>query len=300
MYLAALIAYYGFLSLFPLLLLLVTILGFVLQNDAQLQEQLLDSALAQFPVIGSQLRDNVRSLTGRAPGSRSASCSRSTAAWAWPARRRTRSTARGPCRATGARTRSRRACAACCCCPSWALGIVVTTGLAGLTTSANAYGADLGAALRVLAILLAVVANIGLFMIIFRVLTASQVPTRDLRIGAIAAGVGWQAVQVLGTYFVTNMLRGRSEAYGVFGLVLGLIAWIYLLALVLVLAAEINVVAQRRLWPRALLTPFTDDVQLTAADERAYTGYAGSEQHKGFEVIDVEFALPEKTPTSDE
>ena len=105
---------------------------------------------------------------------------------------------------------------------------------------------------------------------------------------------------MLGTYFVTNMLRGRSEAYGVFGLVLGLIAWIYLLALVLVLAAEINVVAQRRLWPRALLTPFTDDVQLTAADERAYTGYAGSEQHKGFEVIDVGFAPPEKTPTSDE
>ena len=125
-------------------------------------------------------------------------------------------------------------------------------------------------------------------------------PTRDLRVGAVAAGVGWQVVQVLGTYFVTHMLRGRSEAYGVFGLVLGLIAWIYLLALVTVLAAEINVVAQRRLWPRALLTPFTDDVQLTAADERAYTGYAGSEQHKGFEVIDVEFAPPEKTPTSDE
>ena len=63
-YLAALITYYGFLSLFPLLLLLVTILGFVLQNDPQLQAQLLDSALAQFPVIGSHLRGNVHSLTG--------------------------------------------------------------------------------------------------------------------------------------------------------------------------------------------------------------------------------------------
>src|SRR3954447_17455570 len=67
-YLAALIAYYGFLSLFPLLLLLVTILGFVLQVDAELQEQLLDSALGQFPVIGSQLRDNVHSLTGNGAG----------------------------------------------------------------------------------------------------------------------------------------------------------------------------------------------------------------------------------------
>jgi len=103
------------------------------------------------------------------------------------------------------------------------------------------------------------------------------------------AGVGWQLVQLLGAYFMTEVLRGRSEAYGVFGLVLGLIAWIYLLALVMVLATEINVVAARRLWPRALLTPFTDRVQLTPGDERAYTGYADSEQHKGFEVIDVGF-----------
>jgi membrane protein len=295
-YLAALIAYYGFLSLFPLLLLLVTILGFVLQNDAHLQEQLLDSALAQFPVIGSQLRDNVRSLTGSGAGLAfgilltlygclgvaGAAQNAFNRAWAVPRNRRP-----NPIKA---RLRSLLLL------PVLGAGIIVTTGLAGLTTSASAYGADVGAALRVLAILLAVVANVGLFMVIFRVLTASQVPTRDLRIGAVAAGVGWQAVQVLGTYFVTNMLRGRSEAYGVFGLVLGLIAWIYLLALVLVLAAEINVVAQRRLWPRALLTPFTDDVRLTSADERAYTGYAGSEQHKGFEVIDVDFDPPVPTP----
>lgn len=291
-YLAALIAYYGFLSLFPLLLLLVTILGFVLQGDPGLQEQLLDSALAQFPVIGSQLRDNVQSLKGNGAGLAfgifltlygslgvaGAAQNAFNRAWAVPRNRR-------PNPLT-ARLRSLLFL------PVLGAGILVTTALAGLTTSANAYGADLGEAVRVLAILLAVVANIGLFMVVFRVLTASEVPTRDLRIGAVAAGVGWQAVQVLGTYFVTHLLRGRSEAYGVFGLVLGLVAWIYLLALVMVLAVEINVVAQRRLWPRALLTPFTDDVQLTAADERAYAGYAGSEQHKGFEVIDVGFNIP--------
>ena len=64
------------------------------------------------------------------------------------------------------------------------------------------------------------------------------------------------------------------------------------------LAAEVNVVAQRHLWPRALLTPFIDDVRLTAADERAYTGYAGSEQHKGFEVIDVGFETPPQAEQS--
>jgi hypothetical protein len=87
--------------------------------------------------------------------------------------------------------------------------------------------------------------------------------------------------------------RRRAPPSWCFGLVRGLIAWIYLLALVTVLAAEINVVAERRLWPRALLTPFTDRVRLTPADERAYTGYADSERHKGFEVVDVGFEQPQ-------
>ncbi len=291
-YLAALIAYYGFLSLFPLLLLLVTILGFFLDSDPRLQAELLDSALAQFPVIGTQLRDNVQSLSGSGAGLAfgivvtlygclgvaGAAQNAFNRAWAVPRNRRP-----NPIKS---RLRSLLLL------PVLGVGIIATTALAGLSTSASAYGADLGGALSILTLVLAVVVNVGLFLVIFRVLTASEVPTRDLRIGAVVAGLGWQAVQLLGAYFVAHTLRGRNEAYGVFGLVLGLIAWIYLLALVTVLAVEINVVAQRRLWPRALLTPFTDDVRLTAADERAYTGYATAERHKGFEVIDVEFSPP--------
>ena len=117
----------------------------------------------------------------------------------------------------------------------------------------------------------------------------SPVHTRQLRAGAVVAAVGWQLLQLLGTFLVTRLLTGAPAAYGTFGLVLGLIAWIYLLSLVIVLAAEVNVVAHRHLWPRALLTPSTDRVQLTRADERAYTAYAESERHKGFEVIDVDF-----------
>ncbi|MGA8926223.1 MAG: YhjD/YihY/BrkB family envelope integrity protein, partial [Solirubrobacterales bacterium] len=67
-YLTALITYYGFLSLFPLLLLLVTILGFVLQGDPHLQDKVVNSTLAELPIIGSQLRENVRSLKGSGVG----------------------------------------------------------------------------------------------------------------------------------------------------------------------------------------------------------------------------------------
>ena len=195
-YLAALITYYGFLSLFPLLLLLVTILGFVLQGDPQLQAELVDSALAQFPVIGSQLRDNVHSLTGSGAGLAvgilltlygclgvaGATQNAFNRAWAVPRNRR-------PNPITS-RLRSLLLL------PVLGAGILVTTALAGLTTGADAYGADIGIALRVLAFVLAVIANVGLFMLVFRVLTATEVATRDLRIGAVVAGVGWQVVQI--------------------------------------------------------------------------------------------------------
>jgi YihY family inner membrane protein len=298
-YLAALITYYGFLSLFPLLLLLVTILGFVLDGNPQLQAELIDSALAQFPVIGSQLRGNVHSLTGSGLGlavaivtmiygclgAAGATQNAFNRAWAVPHNRR-------PNPVT-ARLRSLLMLLVL------GAGVLVTTVLAALTTGAGAYGADVAGVLRVGATLLAVMTNIGLFTVAFRVLTAGEVATRELLVGAVVAGVGWQVVQILGTYFVTHSLKGSQEAYGVFGLVLGLIAWIYLLALVTVVATEINVVASRRLWPRALLTPFTDRVTLTAADERAYTDYAGSEQRKGFEVIDVGFEPTAPQPSAD-
>src|SRR6266542_5843732 len=64
--LAALIAYYGFFSLFPLLLVLVAVLGFILRGNATLQESIVNSALAQFPIIGDQIKTNVKALSGSA------------------------------------------------------------------------------------------------------------------------------------------------------------------------------------------------------------------------------------------
>jgi membrane protein len=298
-YLTALITYYGFLSLFPLLLLLVTILGFALHGDPHLQARLLNSALAQFPVIGSQLRENVHAHSGSGLalvvgivgtlygclGAAQATQNALNRAWAVPRNERP-----NPIKS---RLRSLLLVVVL------GVGVLVTTGLSGLTTGAGAFGTTVAGGLRVGAILLSVLANIALFMLTFRVLTVRDVPTRHLRLGAVVAAIGWQIVQLLGTYFVTHALKGAREAYGVFGLVLGLIAWIYLLALVTVLAAEINVVAQRHLWPRALLTPFTDDVQLTSADKRSYTAYAESERHKGFETVNVDFEPPQQPSPHD-
>jgi membrane protein len=292
-YLTALITYYGFLSLFPLLLLLTTILGFVLPSDPALQARLVNSTLAELPIIGSQLRENVHALTGSGLGlavgilgtlygtlgMAGATQNAFNRVWAIPRNERPNPIA--------LRLRSLLLLLVL------GTGVLVTTALSGLTTGGGAFGATVSTALGIAAIPLATVANIGLFMLAFRVLTVNEVPTRHLRSGAVVAGVGWEVVQLIGTY-VAATLKGAPEVYGVFGLVLGLIAWIWLLALVVVFAAEVNVVSQRKLWPRALLTPFTDRVRLTAADERVYAAYAESERLKGFEVVDVGFEPPDE------
>jgi membrane protein len=93
----------------------------------------------------------------------------------------------------------------------------------------------------------------------------------------------------VGTLFVSRELNGASQVYGVFGVVLGLLAWLYLQAVILVFCAEINAVRARRLWPRHLLAPFTDDVALTSADQASYRSYANTERYKPFEQVQTTF-----------
>jgi hypothetical protein len=113
----------------------------------------------------------------------------------------------------------------------------------------------------------------------------------------------WQLLQLLAESYVTGVLTQTSSMNQTFGLVLGLIGLIFLASVISVLGIELNVVLARHLWPRALLTPFTDDVRLTAADRKAYTSYARAQRHKGFEEVTVVFAEPsnseEGTPAAD-
>jgi membrane protein len=99
--------------------------------------------------------------------------------------------------------------------------------------------------------------------------------------------VMWQVLQIGGAAYVDNVLVDTSSMTKTFGLVLGLIGFLWIGAVMAVLAMEVNVVWARRLWPRALLTPFTDNVQLTEADRRAYALYAAMQRHKGFEKVRV-------------
>ena len=117
----------------------------------------------------------------------------------------------------------------------------------------------------------------------FRALTPKGVPTRQLLPGAITGGILWTVLQVLGTWLVHHFLHSDS-IYGVFGTVLGLLAWIYLAVEVTVYCAEINVVLARRLWPRSIVQP-----PLTEADRASMALQALQNQRRPEQHVEVTF-----------
>jgi YihY family inner membrane protein len=292
-YLTAMITYYAFVSLFPLLLLLTSILGFALHDDPGLQDKVLDSALSQVPVLGQQLGANVQSLRGNtiavvvgalgglygSLGVVQAAQNAFNKVWAVP-----RGDRPNPILS---RVRSLAMLVVL------ALGLAVSTALSALSSVADRVGSsDVDNWLRVVFALASVLLNVALLLFAFRLLTARRVGTRGLLPGAIGTAIAWQVLQSAGTYYFGTTLRDSTATYGLFGVVLGLIAWLYLSAAAVVLGAEANAVLARRLWPRSLMTPFTDDVQLTRGDRAAYASYPQTERHKGFERIDVDFDQP--------
>ena len=288
-YLAAIITYYAFISIFPLLLLGSTILGFFLEGDPERQQELLDSALAQFPIIGDQL-GRPEGLTGSttvivvgslvalygALGLGQALQNTLNVAWGVP-----RNSRPNPILL---RLKS--------------LFLLVTAGVAMLAISAlsilvshtEVFGESLSDYQWPI-VLLTVTVNTIVLTALFRVGAARShsIWTGSVP-GAIVASLLWMGLQSIGALYVTNVLTKTTGMNQTFALVLGLIGIIWLAAAVGVLGIEVNVVLDRRLWPRALLTPFTDRVNLTDADRRAYASYARAQRHKGFETVEVTFA----------
>jgi YihY family inner membrane protein len=279
--LAALISYYAFVSLFPLLLVLVTVLGFVLEGDPQDQKRILDGTLGQFPIISDQLKLHSLSGSGLAlaigivgallagMGIMGAAQHAFNRIWNVPFKRR-------PNFFT-ARLRS--------------LGMLVILGtLAILSTVAAGFvgTASHSAGTVVAGVAVAFVFNLALFMCAFKLLCAMQLSWQELLPGVVVASVFWQLLEHLGGYYIDHTLKHTQPLYGVFALVLGLLAWLYLGAQLTIFAAEVNVVRARRLWPRSF---FSDP--LLEADKRALTSSAEVEERIEQENVEVSFNAPE-------
>jgi YihY family inner membrane protein len=273
------LAYSAFLSLFPLLLILVTILGLIASVNPSFRTQVLNAVAGQVPLIGNQLTTNVQQLQRSsviglivgvvgliwgASGLAQAGLFTMEQVWNLP----------GPAR-PGFVQRLGRAGLFICLLGG---GVIVTTGLASLTTYLH-NGLAFKAPLEVVTAAF----NVGMYLGGFRVLTPKGVPTGKLLPGAITGGIGWTVLQVLGTYLVHHFLHSDS-VYGVFGTVLGLLAWITLAVEVTVYSAEINVVLARRLWPRSIVQP-----PLTEADRASMALQALQNQRRPEQHVEVTF-----------
>lgn len=293
-YLAAIIAFYAFIAIFPLLLISTSILGFFLQDNPELRDRLLDTALSQFPIVGVEL-GRPEGLQGSASaivigalaatyGSLNLGQAAQNAAhitWAVPRNSRTNAVLQ--------RVRSLVLLAFA------GLGILALALASSLLANPDAIGIDAGDlswAIRITGFLVTSVIFIGLF----RLVSGGRASTRSVLPGALAASVMWQLLQLGGNSFVRNVIGSAGQMTDTFALVLGLVAFLYLAGMLVVLSLEINVVLRRRLYPRALLTPFTDRVSPTEADLKAYTGYAKSQRHKGFQSIESTFEKKPKDP----
>lgn len=277
--LTANLAHSGFVSLFPLLLVMVTILGLVSSSDPALRHEALSAVAKQVPLIGQQLTSNVHELRRSSviglvigflaliwgtSGLAQAGLFTMAQVWNLP----------GPER-PGYLQRLGRAGLFL---GVLGLGVIVTV----LLTALGSYGHN-GAGIAVLSEILAAAANIGMYFIGFRVLTPKSVPTRRLVPGAVAGGIAWTVLEALGTLLVHHFLHSNS-VYGVFGTVLGLVAWIYLGVEISVYAAEINVVLARRLWPRSIVQP-----PLTEADRAVLSVQALQNQRRDDQHVKVSF-----------
>ncbi|WP_432540611.1 YihY/virulence factor BrkB family protein [Kineococcus sp. SYSU DK002] len=284
-YLAAIVTYYGLLSIVPLLLLLSTILGYVLAGNPGAQDAIVNSAVGTIPVIGTEIGDPGRlggggaglaiGLAGALYGGLGVGLALQNAAniaWGIPRNERP-----NPFKS---RLRS--------------LLLMVTAGLFVVgTTVLNIVLSDvISGGGRLLSwastVGYTVLAGVG-FTMAFWLAVAHRPPLRTILPGALTMAVLWQLLQHFGGNLVGLVSERTSVSNQVFTAVLGLIAFLFVTSCCVVLCLEADVVRSRRLYPRALLTPFTDAVELTEGDERAYTRIAQAQRHKGFERVHVEF-----------
>ncbi len=282
--LAALITYYGFLSLFPLLLAATSIIDLVAQHNSDLRIRLVADINSYFPIVGEQLQSSVHSTkTGAALiagllvalyGARGIADAVRGAldhAWAIPRVKRSgfpKSLLKSVSLLVGS-----------------GIGLLLTTTLAGYTLAA----VGRSPLLRIIPIVVNISLLYIIFMYTFLIGTSRKHPRKDIRLGAITASFGLLLLQTIGGYLITHQLHNLRGLYGQFALVLAILFWIYLQAQVLVYAIEINVVHTYKLWPRSLTGK-----PITAADKKAFRLYAEKEAYrpKPEEEIDVTFKNP--------
>lgn len=269
--LASMIAFWAFFSIFPLLLVLVTLLGFLL--PATVKDQVLSSVATMFPLLdpstvrglsGAWWALIVGMLTALWSGLRVVRIAQVAlnSAWGLPYAWHptiVQQTARGLAVVTVV-----------------GVGLVVSTLINGYV-SAGVTGVDLGIPGRVIGYLIAIVLDLVLFVAVFRLLTHRQVTTRDVLPGAVLCGALFFVLQTASSLIISRYLQTAHSIYGPFATVITMLWWFYLQSVIILLGTQLNVVLKERLHPRALV-----DAPRTEADRRARTYHRDKDGRANF------------------
>ena len=246
---AALLAHYGFLSVFPLLVCFTTILGFVLQGDRALRERIVGSTLSHLPVIGQQLANDPGSLRGNGVV---LAFSLLTAIWAGL---RAFVVAHGAiddidgvldAERVGLVAGRLRALATI---SVIGLSQVLTAVAAALLRASPLAGLTQAALLVVTAAL-----DIGLVAVAFQLLSSRDHPWSFVWPGAILAGLGFAGLQVFGTLVVGRSITKATPVYGTFASVIGALLWLALHGMIALVGYQLDVVLAGRAAPRVEAT----------------------------------------------
>ncbi len=272
------LAWYGFTAIFPLLLVVVTLLGFI---GAQSIGSDVIRTLHQFPVVGSSFNPaNSSALHGSglglvigligllygAQGVTQTAQQAMATVWYIPQTQR-----------TGFMPRLGRSLGG--------LFIIGAAFVINAFVTTYATGATASYAIRVPILIGLVVINVGLYFASFTVLTAKAIGPRGLLPGAILGAIGFTALITVGTGLMTHQLKNASATYGTFGTVIGIVAFLLLLAKLSMYAAELNPVLARSLYPRAL--PLGGEP--TAADRKVLSDLVHAERRRDDQAIGVGF-----------
>lgn len=258
--LATTIAYWSFFSLFPLLLVFVTILNLVVRNDPELRRELVDGALGQVPVLGSQLAETQTAISGSWIG---IAVGVLTALWTGLAAARALQAAFDVIWDVPGHRRPNAAIGRV---KALAFLVVLAISLSLSTVATNlASIVGLGGVVTVAGVVIAVVVNTAILTFAMWFLTTSRPHPRALWIGALVAAVGLVILQFIGTWLVERHIQGANDVYGTFAIVIALLSWFFLVSRLILLGMELNSVLAENLSPRSLVKSTTP----TPADERA-------------------------------
>lgn len=238
---ASVLAFFGFLSIFPLMLVATTVLGFVLENNPDLQQRIIDGALDDIPVLGQTLAENPASLSGNI--------------WAlliglvlalWSATKAFVALQGAQDDVWEVHVDDRNAL------PKVRgkalLGLLIIGGAQigsiVITTLVAAAGLPNGG--RILLTAATVVINIAVIFAIFKYLVSAALTWRMVWPGAIIGGLAYTLLQQFGTMIVQRITNNAGVTYGQFALVLGLVTWLSLLAIATLMSCEFNAALERR------------------------------------------------------